>query len=188
MDIIFEIHKKLRPTILYVTHDEREALELADRLAILNEGEILQVGSPREMLAKPESREVAEILGGWNVKRVKARVTSSDISILIGARTISLERVQHLPVSEELIDVAIGVPISEVELFPSDETVKDDGFLVLGGMIERAIPWYGKYTVNVLCGHDSWRVEAKSLATWIQPNADAVIRFRKDAVSVWPYT
>jgi len=187
MDIILEIHSKLQPTIIYVTHDEREALELADRLAILNEGQILQVGTPTDMLPQPNSRKVAEILGGWNVIKVKCQVTSSDLNLTLGGQTVSLQHVQQLPVSDDLIEVAIGVPISEVEIYPTGPPATDHDHLSLGGIIERITPWYGKYIVHVLCGAYSWRVESKTLPNWIEPNVGAVIKFSKAAVRVWPY-
>src|SRR5690606_37083983 len=47
----------------YVTHDQKEALSIADRMAILDGGHILQVGSPREVYRRPASRTVAHFIG-----------------------------------------------------------------------------------------------------------------------------
>ncbi|MBC8522815.1 ABC transporter ATP-binding protein [PVC group bacterium] len=53
-------------TTVYVTHDQKEALSIADRLAILNDGQVMQVGSPREVYQSPNSQFVAEFIGETN--------------------------------------------------------------------------------------------------------------------------
>lgn len=57
------LHKKLGTTMIYVTHDQIEAMTLADRVVILNAGEIEQVGTPLELYRSPNSRFVAEFIG-----------------------------------------------------------------------------------------------------------------------------
>ncbi|MEX0877051.1 MAG: ABC transporter ATP-binding protein [Phycisphaerales bacterium] len=54
-------------TTVYVTHDQKEALSMADRVALLRAGKIMQVGSPRELYRAPNSRFVAEFLGETNL-------------------------------------------------------------------------------------------------------------------------
>ena len=53
-------------TTIYVTHDQKEALSIADRLAILNEGKVLQVGNPQEVYRRPMNRFVAHFIGEAN--------------------------------------------------------------------------------------------------------------------------
>ena len=57
------LHKKLGTTMIYVTHDQVEAMTLADRVVILNAGQIEQVGTPLELYRQPNSRFVAEFIG-----------------------------------------------------------------------------------------------------------------------------
>jgi len=61
-----ELHDRLGLTTIFVTHDQEEALELADRVAILNAGRIEQVGRPREVYDRPGSAFVMEFLGEVN--------------------------------------------------------------------------------------------------------------------------
>jgi iron(III) transport system ATP-binding protein len=63
---IKRIQKDLKITSIYVTHDQEEALIMADRLAIMNAGKIEQVGSPREVYNQPRNRFVAEFIGETN--------------------------------------------------------------------------------------------------------------------------
>jgi multiple sugar transport system ATP-binding protein len=58
-----KLHKKLNATIIYVTHDQVEAMTLGDRIVIMNKGEIMQMASPMELFKKPANRFVAEFIG-----------------------------------------------------------------------------------------------------------------------------
>jgi ABC-type sugar transport system ATPase subunit len=60
---ISRLHAQLGITTIYVTHDQIEAMTLADRIVVLNEGRIMQAGSPRELYNNPNSRFVAEFIG-----------------------------------------------------------------------------------------------------------------------------
>ncbi len=58
-----ELHQRLRATFLYVTHDQVEAMSLADRIVVMNAGRIEQIGAPREIYDRPATRFVAEFIG-----------------------------------------------------------------------------------------------------------------------------
>ena len=61
------LQKKLGITFVFVTHDQGEALSMADRVAIFNDGKIVQVGSPSDIYERPRSRFVADFVGSSNV-------------------------------------------------------------------------------------------------------------------------
>jgi putative spermidine/putrescine transport system ATP-binding protein len=61
------LQRSLGITFVFVTHDQGEALSMADRVAIFNEGRIVQVGSPEEVYERPNSRFVANFVGSSNV-------------------------------------------------------------------------------------------------------------------------
>jgi ABC-type sugar transport system ATPase subunit len=58
-----KLHQQLNATMIYVTHDQVEAMTLADRIVVLNKGEIEQIGSPEELYNKPTNRFVASFIG-----------------------------------------------------------------------------------------------------------------------------
>ena len=62
-DELLQIQRKLRKTIVIVTHDMDEAVRLADRIAVLHTGRLIQLGSPAEVLASPADGFVADLLG-----------------------------------------------------------------------------------------------------------------------------
>ncbi len=81
---IRRIHNLLGSTTVYVTHDQDEALSLADRVVVMREGEIRQVGRPEELYESPASLDVAEFMGFRN------RVTGKLTALSGGRATISV--------------------------------------------------------------------------------------------------
>ena len=66
-DEIKNLSKKFGIAVLYVTHDQVEAMALADRVAVMSKGKVLQCATPRELYDRPSSREVCEFLGSTNI-------------------------------------------------------------------------------------------------------------------------
>nr|WP_108658850.1 ABC transporter ATP-binding protein [Acuticoccus kandeliae] len=60
------IHREIRKTFIFVTHDQGEAITLSDRIAVMSSGKIVQLGSPDEIYEKPRTRFVAEFIGHSN--------------------------------------------------------------------------------------------------------------------------
>ena len=71
---ISKLHKKLKSNIIYVTHDQIEAMTLADRIVIMNNGKIEQFGSPEEIYNNPSNIFVAEFIGNpkMNILKIQA--------------------------------------------------------------------------------------------------------------------
>lgn len=65
-DEIRNLVKKLGITVLYVTHDQIEAMALADRIGVMSGGKILQIGAPKDLYHLPQNRHVGEFLGSMN--------------------------------------------------------------------------------------------------------------------------
>src|SRR5690606_23775763 len=71
---IRSLQRRIECTAVYVTHDQREALAVADRVVVMSDGHILQSGSPQEVYERPESAFVADFLGAANLIPVTARL------------------------------------------------------------------------------------------------------------------
>ncbi len=82
---IKELQKKLKITTVYVTHDQSEALTMSDRIAIMNEGYISQIGSPTEIYEKPNNVFVADFIGTSNFVNLKIVSSNSDKSTVMFA-------------------------------------------------------------------------------------------------------
>jgi multiple sugar transport system ATP-binding protein len=73
---IARLHKTLKTTMIFVTHDQVEAMTLADKIVVLNKGRIEQVGTPMELYLHPSNRFVASFIGSPKMNFIKARVDS----------------------------------------------------------------------------------------------------------------
>jgi putative spermidine/putrescine transport system ATP-binding protein len=97
---IRRIQLELGITTLYVTHDQEEALSISDRVAVLHDGRIDQVGSPSEMYGNPATPFVAEFIGTMN--RLVSTVAEDGV-IEYGGRTFRVEAAHGLPRGERVL-------------------------------------------------------------------------------------
>ncbi|MGB4254541.1 MAG: ABC transporter ATP-binding protein, partial [Rectinema sp.] len=92
-DELRKLQKRLGITSLYVTHDQGEAMAISDRVVIMKEGRIQQVGTPREIYAFPQSRFVADFMGKANFLEVEVLGTDGESArIDIGGKTFIVPR------------------------------------------------------------------------------------------------
>lgn len=85
------IHKKLKSTIIYVTHDQAEAMTLSDRIAIMNKGELIQCGSPVEIYTNPNSEFVASFIGSPSMNLYSGKLVKENNSIKFVNNNFSYE-------------------------------------------------------------------------------------------------
>ncbi|MFS0821233.1 ABC transporter ATP-binding protein [Bacillus sp. 1P02SD] len=74
-----ELHKRLEATIVYVTHDQVEAMTLGERIVVMNQGEIQQISSPEELYNNPKNMFVAGFIGSPPMNFAKARLSGNQI-------------------------------------------------------------------------------------------------------------
>ncbi len=137
-----ELHDRLGLTTVFVTHDQEEALELADRVAILNAGRIEQIGPPREVYDRPGSGFVMGFLG--EVNRLPCRVREGRAQL--GDCGPSVEA-HHLPDG----DAVAYVRPHEVELTEADP-------IATGPAVVRSLSIIGPRT-RLHIEHDSQIIE-----------------------------
>ena len=97
-----KLQRSLGVTTIYVTHDQEEAMTLADRFAVFMEGEVRQVGRPSEVFAKPNSVEVAAFIGSPPMNLVPARYEE-------GGVTLAGQRLRTAAIDGEARDVVVGI-------------------------------------------------------------------------------
>ncbi|PCD69105.1 ABC transporter ATP-binding protein [Rhizobium phaseoli] len=110
------LHKRLELTVVFVTHDQSEALTMSDRIAVFNRGNIEQIGSPRDIYDRPQTRAVAEFIGETNliegtVKMTGTAGTSVEIAdgrhvIVPGSNSLAVGSRVHISVRPERISLA----------------------------------------------------------------------------------
>jgi len=86
---IRRLHQTLGLTTVYVTHDQEEALSLADRLVVLREGRVEQIGTPEEVHGNPVSRHVADFMGYRNLLPLKADQVTGE-HVVVGGEGVTL--------------------------------------------------------------------------------------------------
>jgi multiple sugar transport system ATP-binding protein len=80
---IKKVHQTVRTTTVYVTHDQVEAMTLADRVVVMNHGSIEQVGPPQELYHKPQTRFVAGFIGSPAMNFLECRLEKSGEDLLV---------------------------------------------------------------------------------------------------------
>lgn len=90
-DLIKELQKTLDKTIIFVTHDMDEAIKLADRIAIMHEGKLVQFDTPDNILANPANDFVKEFIGSHRLIQQKPNVKTVD-EVMIKPVSITIER------------------------------------------------------------------------------------------------
>lgn len=76
---IVRIQRQLKKTMIHVTHDQTEALTMADRIGLLHKGELLQVGTPEELYNSPKTQFVAESIGQPRINLIHGRIEAGQL-------------------------------------------------------------------------------------------------------------
>ncbi|PNV63222.1 sugar ABC transporter ATP-binding protein [Clostridium sp. chh4-2] len=89
---ISKLHQRLQATIIYVTHDQTEAMTLGTRIVVMKDGIIQQVDSPQNLYDKPQNKFVAGFIGAPQMNLVDATVgkNGSDVTLAFGGHTIAI--------------------------------------------------------------------------------------------------
>ena len=92
---ISELHQQLGKTMIYVTHDQVEAMTMADKIVVLNAGNIEQVGSPLELYRTPKNLFVAGFIGSPKMNLVEGAEAAKHGAKTIGVRPEHIARLDH---------------------------------------------------------------------------------------------
>jgi len=87
---IQKLHRRLKATSIYVTHDQIEAMTLADRIVIMKDGRIEQIGSPREVFSHPKNVFVATFIGSPSMNLLPMRATKANGRCALASHAIIL--------------------------------------------------------------------------------------------------
>ena len=110
------LHQRLRTTAIYVTHDQIEAMTMADRIVVMRDGRVEQVGAPLDLYDRPDNVFVAGFIGSPGMNMLKGVIRSGHVELDDGVR-IALDRVAGKP--ERIIDgrpVVLGIRPEHIRL------------------------------------------------------------------------
>jgi len=100
-----EIHRALDITMIYVTHDQTEALTFADKVVVMHDGAVVQTGTPDELFERPAHTFVGHFIGSPGMNILPCRVEGA--TAVIGDQTIDLQRIYRVPSGGERIELGI---------------------------------------------------------------------------------
>jgi putative spermidine/putrescine transport system ATP-binding protein len=109
---IRRIHNMLGSSTIYVTHDQDEAMSLADRIVVLRDGSVRQIGSPQDLYARPAHADVAEFMGYRNILTTEAKMNGSGhAEVAVGPARLS------------------GTPVGTLQSGPATIAIRPDDLL-----------------------------------------------------------
>ncbi len=112
---IRRLHEEFHNTSIYVTHDQVEAMTMADRIVVMNAGRIEQIGTPQEVYDRPSSRFVARFLGGSNI--VDARHLSGN-AVEVAGHTLEIGQGEFAGPGKQM---SFCVKTHDLELLPDPQ-------------------------------------------------------------------
>ncbi len=117
------LHRGLGVTFVMVTHDQEEALSLSDRIAVMNNGAIEQVGSPTEIYDRPRTAFVADFIGDTNLFR--GRVQQGDSAMLQVVTSTGLSILTQAPAAGADAAVVVSIRPESIHLASHPQDVKN---------------------------------------------------------------
>lgn len=152
------LHKDLGLTFIMVTHDQEEALSLSDRIAVMNQGKIEQIGTPCEIYERPQTSFVADFIGDTNL--FSGEVTAVEAStvqvVTKTGLTIVVNRTEDTP-TELLKAVVVSVRPEKIQLGLYQPTLVNNSFegrlvnvMYLGTHVNYVVELINGVRINVL--------------------------------------
>ncbi|MEZ3163379.1 ABC transporter ATP-binding protein [Halorubrum sp. RMP-47] len=172
-----EIHDRVESTFFYVTHDQDVAMSMSDRLAVMNDGEIEQVGTPKEIYREPATAFVADFIGDTNLLDGVVENTTHPPRLKLDAGT---ETAIDLGDAGAKGDVVASIRPEEVELV-------EPGTGVVDGTVVNHF-FHGERTNLVVEPHDDSLPEldvAVQGRSDVPDSGEVSVEFNPDAMSVY---
>jgi len=178
---IARLHQKLKTTTVYVTHDQLEAMTLADRIVLLKAGRIEQIGTPAELYERPRSLFVASFLGTPSMNLIDVTVgEAGDTWLLSTGRaifTVARARFDLTPGAA----VVLGVRPADLRVAGPEVTGNVVGGNVIGGIVELVEYLGNEALVDVALGGTTGdRPLGALVPTHLSPAVGAAVRFTVD--------
>lgn len=181
---IAQLHKRLGATIIYVTHDQTEAMTLGTRIVVMKDGVIQQVDTPDNLYAKPRNLFVAGFIGSpqMNFMDAQVEVKGNDVKLVVGEFSIKLPADK----AKKLIDggyagKTVTMGIRPENVYDSEEFIKSSPDTV----IESKIRVYELLGAEVFLYFD---VEGYNMTARVNPQTTArtgdTVRFALDATKI----
>ena len=151
---LVNIIEKVGVTCVMVTHDQEEAMTMANRIAVMSKGRVLQVGSPVEMYEHPANRFVADFIG--NVNLFEGKLTTDQPDHCAVTTAIGEIKVGHGVSGAANMPVAVAVRPEKIEI--SKARPVDVSVNLFTGKVKE-IAYFGSYNTFIVIANDGTRVK-----------------------------
>jgi multiple sugar transport system ATP-binding protein len=132
-----KLHHKLETTIIYVTHDQIEAMTLADRIVVMKDGDIMQIGTPLEVYENPQSIFVAGFIGSPPMNFIEARLVEAGGRLHVDGGNFSLPIPRALAnISRERLNQPVVFGIRPDDIDDPEFVIPTKGFSQLDALVE----------------------------------------------------
>jgi multiple sugar transport system ATP-binding protein len=180
---LIRLHREVRTTTIYVTHDQVEAMTMGSRIVVLDHGVLQQVGTPREIYQRPANLFVATFMGAPPMNILPSRIETSEDGMVVRADGITAPVPAHLgaQVAGAGIDREVRLGLRPEALSLGDITRPVDDEVAIEGTVDVVELLGGEAYIHVLTG--AGRVTAK-VGSDAHPAAGAAVRLRTDPANV----
>ncbi|PJI84636.1 carbohydrate ABC transporter ATP-binding protein (CUT1 family) [Yoonia maricola] len=144
------LHQRLKTTSIYVTHDQTEAMTMADRIVVMNAGRIEQAGTPLQLYNRPENLFVAGFIGAPQMNMLQGRVTTTEGQTVLAHADVTLGLPDDVALDEGQ-EVVLGIRPEHLSLDPQG---------VLRAVVEVVEPMGIETHVTCMLGHTELRLIA----------------------------
>lgn len=180
---IKRIHKETGITSLYVTHDQKEALSMADRIAVMNAGKIEQIGTPREIYEDPVNRFVAGFIGETNFiegRLLEVRPNETVVETPIG-KIVSNNKITGSPGDEVFCSIrpeSIEVLEEKLENMPNQFESTIEYFTYLGDNEQYQLLLSDGSLIKAITHNPFGQIRQKKSKVWISIKLQNVVLLR----------
>jgi len=178
---IKDLQRRLKITTVYVTHDQAEALVLSDRIALMNQGKLVQVSSPRELYDKPRDKFIASFIG--LAAFIEGIVESFDLekSVAVVATSDNLKIHVHAKDIKKGQEVTISVRPEHIRLVDAENVGGPNTFeghveqlAYLGNIVDYRIK-VGNWIVRAQTGTDQVYQSGQKVGVWFNPERVSLV-------------
>lgn len=174
------LFKKIEGTVIYVTHDQAEAMSLSDRIALIDKGRLKQEGEPFELYYRPKNLFVASFLGSPRINTIECGIMD-ERNLIIGEVHLKISS-DYRPRLNNKDKVLLGIRPEDIKIYSEP---KENTFLVHCVVIERigkdtilSLSWQNQILKAIV--ERDFKLQHKRDNVWIELNTDKLYLFDKD--------
>ena len=120
---IKKLHRDLSNTMIYVTHDQIEAMTLADRISVMKDGLIQQLDTPKQIYNKPANLFVAGFIGSPSMNFLNAKFDKSNQNLLIGKKQINISKYENINNLIDYQEVVFGIRPENIKIEKNENSI-----------------------------------------------------------------